>query len=82
MTTREEPCLCGGTIVADPADPSLAVLRHSRTAEHAAWRRRTLFVACRGVGSPCAVRIPWWRDRCSFCRRSAELVARVTGAAA
>lgn len=71
---RTEPCLCGEWITADDADPTLAVLRHSRGIAHSAWRRRTLFKRCPGVGSPCAVDIPWTRDLCQFCRRTAAFL--------
>lgn len=76
MTVRTEPCLCGGSITADDADPGPEVLRHMRTRRHADWRRRAYFKPCPGVGSPCAVTIPADRDLCQFCRRTVAFLDR------
>lgn len=82
---RTEPCVCGGSITADDADPGPAVLRHMRSKRHEAWRAREHFKPCPGVGSPCAVTIPVDRPLCQFCRRTAAFLeqhrARLVGVA-
>lgn len=75
--SRTEPCVCGGTITApDLASSAPAVLRHSRTKQHEAWRRSFLVKQCPGYESPCAVTIPAHQDLCRFCTRTRDLFVR------
>lgn len=68
--TREEPCLmCGGVIVADPAEPAAAVLAHVRSDRHRAAQGARTTHPCQECR---LVTIPAWRDLCHGCRRQRE----------
>ena len=39
LRTRTLPCACGGTVTADPAEPTRGVQLHQREAVHKQWSR-------------------------------------------
>ena len=61
--------MCGGVIVADPADPAAAVLAHVRSDRHRSARGTCTTRRCPVCRS---VTIPAWRDLCHGCRRQRE----------
>jgi hypothetical protein len=37
-SSEARPCVCGGVVVADPADPAPGVVEHHSDPRHVAWR--------------------------------------------